>query len=300
MSLVTENEFTNTKILLEAIKQRRSIRNYSDETIPQEVVDKINEYINSKELMDGPFGHTFKIVFLQKKMGDAPGTYGYIKNAPAVLAGVANYEKLTLFELAYVFHGLVLFLVSKGLQTCWVGASFKHDDIIQAGGVKEDEIVPAIAFVGYQKVNKNGERQKHTFEKIMLKGLKPHNRHPIEEFGFLHDFNTPLTEETAGIFYDALNIAKLAPSAQNKQSWRVIVADENTIHFYVEKSLMGMVGTGFRKYACPPEYVENGIFARHFTIWMEDQGIKGHFEVNDPQITLPSENHEYMVSWHRD
>ena len=195
---------------------------------------------------------------------------------------------------------MVLYLVSQGLQTCWVGASFKHSDIVEAGGVEENEIVPAIAFVGYHKENKNGEREKHTFEKVMLMKLKPHNRKPIEEFGYLHDFSTQLTEETAGVFSDALKIAKLAPSAQNLQSWRVVVADDKIIHFYVEKKLMKMVGEGFRKYACPPEYVENGIFARHFAIYMEDQGIDGHFEINIPNIPLPSNDFEYMVTWKKD
>lgn len=295
-----ENEFTDTKMLLEAIKNRRSIRNYSDKPIPPEIMEKVKTYISSKERMSGPFGHSFKIVTLEKKMGDAPGTYGYIKNAPAVLAGVANYEKYTLFELAFVFHGLVLYLVAQGLQTCWVGASFKHDDIVKAGGVKEDEIVPAIAFFGYQKENKNGEREKHTLEKVMLRKLKPHNRRPIEQFGYLHDFSTPLSEETAGIFAGALNISKLAPSAQNFQSWRVVVADDKTIHIYTEKKLMGMVGEGFRKYACPPEYVENGIFARHFVIYMEDKGINGAFSINDPNIPLPTTDWEYMVTWKRE
>ena len=157
MSVITEktkNEFSDTKMLLEAIQQRRSIRNYSDKPIPQEIMEKIHEYINSKELMSGPFSNTFKIVVLQKKMDQTPGTYGYIKNPPAVLAGEANYEKYTLFELAYVFHGLVLHLVSQGLQTCWVRASFTHDDIVEAGGIEEKEIVPAIAFFGYQKEKK--------------------------------------------------------------------------------------------------------------------------------------------------
>ena len=299
MSLITENDFNNMEMLVEAIQERRSIRNYSDKPIPREILDKIHEYTNSKELMSGPFGNNFKIVVLQKRMDETPGTYGYIKNPPAVLAGVSTYEKYTLFELAYVFHRLVLYLVSQGLQTCWVGASFKHDDIVQAGGVEENEIVPAIAFFGYQIENKNGEREKHSFEKVMVMKLKPHNRRPFEEFGYFHNFSTPLTEETAGIFAEALNIAKLAPSAQNLQSWRVIVADDKTIHFYVEKKLMGMVGTGFRKYSCPPEYVENGIFARTFTIYMENKGIEGKFSINDPKIALPSNDWEYMVTWRK-
>ena len=167
----------------------------------------------------------------------------------------------------------------------------------KAGSLRIRLIVPAIAFFGYQKENNSGERQKHTFEKLMLKKLKPHKRHPIEEFGFLHDFSTPITEETAGIFTGALNIAKLAPNAQNLQSWRVLVQDENSIHFYVEKKLMHMVGKGFRKYSCPPEYVENGIFAKHFAIYMEDKGINGQFSVEDPNILLPSQDWEYMVTW---
>ena len=73
MSLVTKTEFTDTKILLEAIQQRRSIRNYSDKPIPPEIMEKIDEYLSSNEMMSGPFGNNFKIVALYKKMGDAPG-----------------------------------------------------------------------------------------------------------------------------------------------------------------------------------------------------------------------------------
>ena len=78
MSVITTNEYTDTKMLLEAIEERRSIRNYSDKPIPQEILEKIHEYINSKELMTGPFGNNFKIVFLHKMMGETPGTYGFI------------------------------------------------------------------------------------------------------------------------------------------------------------------------------------------------------------------------------
>ena len=49
------------------------------------------------------------------------------------------------------------------------------------------------------------------------------------------DFYTPLTKKDAGIYSDALEAVRLAPSSLNCQPWRVVLNDEG-LHFYKTKN----------------------------------------------------------------
>lgn len=57
----------------------------------------------------------------------------------------------------------------------------------------------------------------------------------FEELFFDGTFDLPLTREKAGVFAEPLDMVRLAPSAVNKQPWRVVVAD-NAAHFYLKRS----------------------------------------------------------------
>ena len=49
------------------------------------------------------------------------------------------------------------------------------------------------------------------------------------------DFYTPLTKKDAGIYSDALEAVRLAPSSLNCQPWRVVLNDDG-LHFYSTKT----------------------------------------------------------------
>jgi hypothetical protein len=119
----------------------------------------------------------------------------------------------------------------------------------------------------------------------------------VEEIAYLGDFGTPFTDQEAGI-YEAIRLGTLAPNAQNKQSWRIVVSpDHQTMHMYVKFKLKKQVHDNFRGYACPPEYLDIGIFYRQFEFAMKQQGTEGRLEINDPGLPLPDDQMEYIISW---
>lgn len=66
-------------------------------------------------------------------------------------------------------------------------------------------------------------------EKLMRKGIKADERFPFEQLFFEGDFSRPLAESNT--FSQALSMARLAPSAANKQPWRAVVIHNLFKHF---------------------------------------------------------------------
>ncbi|MFW9928001.1 MAG: nitroreductase family protein [Candidatus Thorarchaeota archaeon] len=286
--------FAGNDEMMQTLQVRRSIRTYDDVPLRQGDIELIKKYLSSEELLTGPFGRKFRIEFLDKgpmKNNASIGTYGYLKNPPAFLVAMAENDKYTLFECAYVFHGLVLFLTYKGLATCWLGGIFNQDDVRATTYVAPDEIVPAISPVGYSG------KSFHLFGKLAGVVLKPKNRKPVEQIAFFGTFDKPFTDQQS-IFYDTIHIGTLAPNSQNKQSWRIVVSEDQTrMHMYVKHTLKKQVHDGFRGYACPPEYLDIAIFYRQFEIAMNNKGRKGTLEIADPELKLPESDWEYIITW---
>jgi hypothetical protein len=82
-----------------------------------------------------------------------------------------------------------------------------------------------------------------------------------------------------------MEMVRWAPSAVNKQPWRIIAAD-GSFHFY-EKQDKGYVSekTG------DLQKVDVGIALCHFVSGMESQGKKPDVVVQDPGISVPDGVH---------
>ena len=94
----------------------------------------------------------------------------------------------------------------------------------------------------------------------------------------------------SGILSEALEMVRWAPSAVNKQPWRVVV-DGNKVHFY-EKKAKGYVnpeGWDLQK-------VDLGIALCHFHCGLEDRQINAEFVIADPGIQKPQDV-EYIASY---
>nr|HPI72323.1 nitroreductase family protein [bacterium] len=116
---------------------------------------------------------------------------------------------------------------------------------------------------------------------------------------FFHgDLATPLAEESAGAYAVPLQMLRLAPSASNKQPWRV-VQQGACFHFYLQRS------PGYHRNLSPlPSFiiadlqrVDMGIAMCHFQLTAEEMGLKGEWSVADPDIAKPNETVEYIASW---
>ena len=119
------------------------------------------------------------------------------------------------------------------------------------------------------------------------------HRKPWSELFFANAFSTPLTQAQAGKYRDVLENMRLAPSASNKQPWRVLYDTKliNTFHFFLERSLQYKMLGIFHL-----QDIDMGIAMSHFEITAKDQGLAGSWKVD---TNAPKEKSlDYIVSWH--
>ena len=123
----------------------------------------------------------------------------------------------------------------------------------------------------------------------MRKAIHADERLPFEELFFDGDAATPLSQEKAGDLAVPLEMVRLAPSAVNRQPWRVVVK-ENAAHFYLKRA-KGMGGG-----ALDMQKIDMGIALCHFDLAAHEAGLAPRFVQDDPGIETPN-GEEYIASW---
>ncbi|MDR0681227.1 MAG: hypothetical protein LBG15_05185 [Dysgonamonadaceae bacterium] len=262
--------------IIESIKQRKSVRTYTSQPLSKELKDKIENFIRQ---VQAPFGVEARIRFLHTGT-DAErvkfGTYGFISGASDYLA--LTYEEAPLAEEggAYLFEQVILFCTGLGLGTCWLGGSFSRKDFKRQVQLNPNERLRIVSPVGYE----SGRKRLLEF----LQGAEKHHisRKPFGTLFFDKNFAVPLTEEKAGIYAQPLEMVRIAPSANNSQSWRVVLAEEGVLHFYKTTSLGGFSAT------------DMGIALCHFEQTCKELGIKGYFKMMNG---LENKQGKYCISW---
>lgn len=261
---------------IETIRQRRSVRSYTGEALSSEHAGRIVNYIAG---LQAPFGAEARIRLIHTLGGDAKpvklGTYGWIGGAKDYLLLI--HKKGTLAEegAAYLFEQVLLYCTGLGLGTCWLGGSFSRKDFGRQVDMEPDERLKIVSPVGY------ASDRKRWVETWIVGAEKNHrSRKPFGANFFHGNFSKPLTEEAAGIYALPLEMVRLAPSANNKQSWRVRL-EGNVLHFY-------------RTFSYGFAAIDLGIALCHFGETCRETGIAGHFEV----VNAPREKEaQYAVSW---
>jgi len=104
-------------------------------------------------------------------------------------------------------------------------------------------------------------------------------------------FSRPLSAIAAGKFAQVLDMVRLAPSASNRQPWR-IVRDGNAFHFFLQRTPNY---SGFTKSA-DLQRVDMGIAMCHFELAARESDYTGKWIDSEPNLDLP-ELTEYIISW---
>lgn len=266
---------------MEAIKTRRSVRNYSGKTLREEDNVKLFKWINDEQNLVGPFENSIRIVYkevAEVNKSEKIGTYGFIKNAPSYLICICKNNKENLLDLGCVFENLVLFLEGLRIGTCWIGGTFNRKKLQLEQDLAEKEFIPIISPVGYAEDNL------HLFEKLIRKVAKSDNRKNFDELFFNTDFNTKISDTS---IKKILEYVKYAPSASNKQPWRVLVCDNQIAHFYIERTPRYGNTLGY-----DIQMVDMGIALSHYMIISG----KNHVFKEKPDIEILNENYSYVLS----
>lgn len=273
---------------MKEIAIRKSIRNYQQRPLTQADIDLINTYLSDDRHLTGPHGNLIRLKILvdpSLNQNEQIGTYGFIKHAQGYLMGACSNTPQAIFDFGYVFEGVILHLTSIGIGTCWLGGTFDRQESMKYLALGDNEIIPAISPLGYAMENR------HMKDRLIRQVIRADHRKAADQLFFYETFGQALGSHGQA-YRQALDYVRLAPSAKNKQPWRIVVsADESKVHFYIASSL-----SNDKSFACPPEYLDIGIAYRHFVIGMIEQGIQGHLVVEDPGIAKP-DNVEYIASW---
>ena len=176
--------------LLEAITARHSVRKYLDKEIPADIIaalqDKIAECNNVGNL-------SIQLVQNETKAFTGMLSYGSFSGVKNYLVMVGKKAKDLDERVGYYGEQLVLLAQTLGLNTCWVGLSYRK--VPEAYNVGKDEKLVCMIALGY------GETQ----------GV-PHKIKSVEDVSNASDI-------TPSWFKKGVEAALLAPTAVNQQKF---------------------------------------------------------------------------------
>ncbi|MFX1284123.1 MAG: nitroreductase family protein [Promethearchaeota archaeon] len=275
--------------IVDIIPRRYSCRTYNVEPIDDIIKSNLIAFVKADHI--SPFNGETRFELLEipeldlkKKM--QLGTYGFIQGSQNFIVGATKESKYNLENFGYIMEELILFATDLGLNTCWVGGTFKRNKFAAQINIRDDEAVPAITPVGYAAQNRS------KVDRLARWGARSHRRHPWKNLFFEGDHKHPLTREKAARYNLPLEMIRLAPSASNRQPWRVI-KDSKNFHFFIlrKKSL----SSHFLSWPDFPR-LDLGIAVCHFHLTAHEQGLRGSWQFIQPEITIPA-HLQYVISW---
>ena len=264
------------------------MRNYSSDGIKPDMEVKIKQILahhTTGPMMNRVTFHLVNRKLAKDQQGVKLGTYGFIKGAQHFIAGEVGKGPYAEEDYGYLLEKIILRFVELELGTCWLGGTFKRSDFANIIMTSRGAVIPAITPVGHAAPSMSNREQ------MIRKGAKSDQRKPWKELFFDGDFSKPLTSEAAEESSRPLEMIRLAPSASNKQPWRV-VRKENVFHFLMSKTL----GYGSVFKGIDLQRIDMGIAMAHFDLSCREIGLDGGWNVADHGIRLPHGLH-YIISW---
>jgi len=258
----------------ETIKKRRSVRTFDGRALSDADAERI---ITFAKTAGNPYGIPIEFSLLSSEKGDI---------SSAVIVGADTYivgkvKKTPHAEEAFGFslEATLLFAESLGVGNVWLAGTFDRKSASSAIGLEEDEIMPAVSPLGYTAAKMSVR------ESVMRKGTKADSRLPFEELFFGADLS-PLKKDDAGTLAEAFEAVRLAPSAVNRQPWRVVY-DGSAAHFYKASSKQ----TG----NFDMHKIDMGIAMCHFDAVLTDCAVPHEFSICDPKTDFPGA--EYIATY---
>mgnify|MGYP000844250064 CR=1 FL=1 len=270
------------------IRRRKSWRSYRQEPLSDELKSRIRGFIAA--LDPPPFGTSMRIELVDASLPDrswTPGTYGVVRGARHILVGVLKPSSMAFEDFGYCFESAILFCTGLNLGTCWIGGTFSRDYYGRMTGLSPGEIIPVVSPVGHVT------EKRSILDSIFALSAGSKNRKPFSDLFFRGDFSSPLDAREAGEYAEALEMVRLAPSALNKQPWRVAAAGGG-FHFFLSRS------AGYRTLF--PEIdlqrIDMGIAMFHFSSAASSLGLAGSWKRLEGSHGVGApESLEYRASW---
>ena len=214
--------------LIDAIKARHAVRKYTDRPIEAE---KIASLRAATEKLNAESGLHLQLVLDEPKaFSSGILKYGAISGVRNYFAMVGKKGREAEEKIGYYGEQLVLLAQTLGLNTCWVGLTFKEvDEVIS---LVDGEQLHCVIALGY--------------------GVDAGKQHPLKPIEKFYEAEGEIPEW----FRRGMDAAVLAPTAVNQQKFKFILHEGNKVSAEPTFSLTG------RSYL----YYDLGIVKCHFEI----------------------------------
>ncbi|MCR5657342.1 MAG: nitroreductase [Butyrivibrio sp.] len=257
---------------LELAKSRKSVRTFDKAKLSDEVLNELKQYTRN---ISNPYDLPVKFVFLDKDENDLSSPV--LSGEKTYVSGVIKKSEHAAEAFGYSFEDFIMHAHENNIATVWIGAAMPRDKFELATGLAANDLMPCMTPIGY------AAKKKSLKETLMRKGVKADSRKNFIDLFFMDDFSNPMSEDKAeelGL-KDALVSVQVAPSAVNKQPWRIVITD-NAAHFYIKHD------KGFETPDYDVQRIDMGIALYHFEKELLSEGKEVKFEIKDPGITAPS------------
>lgn len=196
---------------LEALKNRHSVRTYQDRPLDEKVVSLLRNKI--KELNDEG-GLNMQLVLNERKAFKGFLSYGKFSNVSNYIMVIGKKSATLEYRAGYYSENLVLFAQSIGLDTCYVGLTYKK--VADAYEVGSDEKILVCIAIGY------GAADAYRTHKV---------KRP--------DQVSNITTESPEWFRNGVEAALLAPTAVNQQKFYFELIPRDKVRPIKGTSLVG-------------------------------------------------------------
>ena len=265
-------------ITADIILTRKSVRSYDERTIEPETLEQVKVF--AREIRN-PFGIPVEFVFLDAKEKGLSSPV--LTGEPLYVAG--KVKKTPYGEVAFGFamEQLLLYAWSLGLGSVWIGGTMKREAFEAAAELKEGERMPCVSPLGYPAIRKSLR------EAVMRRGCGADSRLNGEKLFFDGDFEKPLVGKALEPVGDMLELVRWAPSAVNKQPWRIVLRNDR-FHFYLrhDRGYLGEAVGDLQK-------IDMGIALCHFVLAARIKGLEPGVTIADPGIPVPAGT-EYIAT----
>jgi hypothetical protein len=194
-------------------------------------------------------------------------------------------------DFGHAMERLVLAATDLDLGTCWIGGFFRRGRFSRRIALSRAERIPAVTSVGLILDREKAE------DGLIRRRAGGSRRKPWPDLFYDGDFGTALSAASAGPWVTPLEMVRLAPSASNRQPWR-IVRSGTSWHFFIHRTpdyppRIGRMVMGIEDL----QRVDSGIAMCHFELSARELGLPGRWIVHPPAISAPDALTQYSATW---
>lgn len=193
---------------LDAASVRRSRRRFDGAALDPAVLDRLDEAVSAFS----PYPDARVVLVREPGEGvfsGVVGSYGKITGSRHVLLIIANeHSEHAHAHAGYTGEAALLEATAMGLDTCWIGGFFNAARVAQMVSLAHGERVVAVTPVGHATDGLGANER-------LMRGLAgSHGRKPLDTIA-------PGSDAWPEWARSAAECARIAPSAMNRQPWRL-------------------------------------------------------------------------------